>query len=105
MYDRTYRDQTLDFETSGGLLDASLVMRDRQTDSWWLIMEGTAIEGELHGEALQQLPGAEKTTWGDWRQRYPQSLVLSVDGEEHVSKNPYAFRRGSTETWTRTWHR
>jgi len=70
-------------------MDASLVMRDRETDSWWSIMTSDAIGGELNGADLVELPKGEKTTWKDWRQRHPDTLVLSVGGEEHVENNPY----------------
>ena len=90
MYDRSYDDLELQFETSGGLLHASLVMRDAQTDSWWSIMTGDAIDGSMKGERLKELPSlGEKITWGDWRKRYPQSVVLSVEGVEHDDSNPY----------------
>ncbi len=64
-------------------------MRDRETDSWWSIMTSTAIGGELEGEQLVELPISEKATWGDWSARYPDTLVLSIDGEEHVPENRY----------------
>ena len=70
-------------------MKASLVMRDRETDSWWSIMTSTAIGGALQGAELDELPIGEKTTWADWRRRHPDTLVLSVDGEEHHSNNPY----------------
>ena len=70
-------------------MDASLVMRDRETDSWWSIMTSDAIGGELDGTDLVELPRGEKVIWKDWRQRHPDTLVLSVDGEEHVDNNPY----------------
>ena len=70
-------------------MKASLVMRDRETDSWWSIMTSTAIGGALQGAELDELPIGEKTTWADWRRRHPNTLVLSVDGEEHHSNNPY----------------
>jgi hypothetical protein len=82
-------DKELNFEASGALMDASLVMRDRETDSWWSIMTSDAIGGELNGADLVELPKGEKTTWKDWRQRHPDTLVLSVGGEEHVENNPY----------------
>lgn len=31
----------------------------------------------------------EKATWGEWRRAHPDTLVLSVDGLEHVADNPY----------------
>lgn len=89
MYDRTFGDKILTFEPSGGLLEAALVMRDRETDSWWAIMRGQAIGGPMDGERLRELPNAEKTTWGDWRRRHPETLVLSVDGSTHVPDNHY----------------
>ena len=82
-------DEELNFEASGALLDASLVMRDRETDSWWSIMTSDAIGGDLDGTDLVVLPAGEKVTWKNWRKRYPDTLVLSVEGEEHVDTNPY----------------
>ena len=64
-------------------------MRDRETDSWWSIMTSDAIGGDLQGADLQELPVGEKTTWKAWRRRHPDTLVLSVDGEEHIANNPY----------------
>ena len=89
MYDRGYGDSRLNFEASGALWQASLVMRDRETDSWWSIMTSRAIGGELEGADLVELPYGEKTTWGEWRARYPDSLVLSVGGRQHEAFNPY----------------
>ena len=89
VYDRTVGDKKLNFEASGALMDASLVMRDRETDSWWSIMTSDAIGGELDGTDLVALPQGEKATWRDWRRRHPDTLVLSVDGAEHIDNNPY----------------
>ena len=52
-------------------------------------MSSTAIGGSMEGSELVELPISEKATWGDWRSRHPNTLVLSVDGREHVAKNPY----------------
>jgi hypothetical protein len=89
VYGREYNHEILSFEPSGGLMQASLVMRDRETDSWWSIISGDAIGGNLEGTKLEELPVWEKTTWGSWRERHPNSLVLSVEGVEHESGNPY----------------
>lgn len=99
VYGRTVGDKTLDFEASGALMAASLVMRDRQTDSWWSIMTSDAIGGPLKGADLRELPVGEKTTWGEWRRRHPDTLVLSVDGAEHVESNPYDSYFGSEKTF------
>ena len=89
VYDRTVGNEEFSFEASGALLDASLVMRDRETDSWWSIMTSDAIGGELDGTDLVELPRGEKTTWQEWRWQHPDTLVLSVQGEEHIENNPY----------------
>ena len=89
MYGREFGGRELNFEASGALWQASLVMRDRETDSWWSIMTSEAIGGELEGADLVELPYGEKTTWGEWRSRYPDSLVLSIEGREHEAHNPY----------------
>ncbi len=89
MYSRTNGDATYTFEPSGGLLNASLVMQDRETDSYWSIITDEAIYGKAQGQALVQVPGSVKTTWGDWKQLHPQSKVLSVEGVEHQAESPY----------------
>jgi len=99
VYGRRYGSRELNFEASGGLLEASLVMRDRETDSWWSIMTSTAIGGELEGAGLEELPVGEKTTWGDWKQRYPTTKILSVDGKEHELTNSYDNYFGSEGTF------
>ena len=71
MYDRKIANRELSFEASGALKKATLVMRDRETDSWWSIMTSNAIGGELEGAELVELPVGEKTTWGAWRARHP----------------------------------
>jgi hypothetical protein len=89
VYDREFGDRELNFEASGALWQAALVMRDRETDSWWSIMTSQAIGGDLEGADLVELPYSEKVTWADWRARYPDSLVLSVEGRQHEPKNRY----------------
>lgn len=89
VYGRNVAGRTLDFEASGALLAASLVMRDRETDSWWSIMSSEAIGGPLEGTRLPELPVGEKTTWGEWREKHPETRVLSVEGKEHLPTNPY----------------
>ena len=74
-------------------------MRDKETDSWWSIMTSDAIGGEMSGQELQEMPLGEKTTWSDWRRRYPETLVLSVEGEEHDTTDHYADYFSSDDTF------
>lgn len=89
MYSREIGDTTYTFEPSGGLLNASLVMQDRETDSYWSIMTDEALHGTAKGARLRQIPGSVKTTWGAWKKRHPNTRVLSVSGAEHDSASPY----------------
>lgn len=70
-------------------MHASLVMQDKETDSYWSIITGDAVAGSFEGTRLEELPIGTKTQWKDWRARHPQTLVLSVDGAEHDDNNPY----------------
>ena len=59
-------------------MNASLVLQDKQTDTYWSIMSGKAEAGALSGTALTELPVSEKVTWAEWVARHPNTLVLSV---------------------------
>lgn len=89
MYARDYDGRSLRFEPSGGLIDASLIMQDKETDSYWSIMTGQALTGEYQGTALRELPVSEKMQWKDWRAAHPDTQVLSIGGVEHVANSPY----------------
>lgn len=89
MYGRRYAGRELTFEASGGLLHSALVMRDRETGSYWPILTGAAAAGKLKGTPLEELPVGVKTTWKDWVRQHPDTVALSVGGAEHVSNNPY----------------
>ena len=98
MYGREYDGKTLRFEASGGLLYSALVMADKETDSYWSIMTGDALAGPMRGTALRELPLGVKVRWRDWVAAHPDTLVLSVDGEEHDRSNPYDSYFSSPET-------
>lgn len=90
VYGREYDDKTLRFEPSGGLINGSLVMQDRETDTYWSIMSGSAVGGELKNTKLAELPLGEKMQWKDWLKKHPETLVLSVDGKEDRPVDYYA---------------
>lgn len=77
------------FEPSGGLLQGSLVMQDKETDSYWSIMTGSSLAGSYSGTGLQELPLGVKTQWKDWVKAHPDTRILSVDGQEHVFSEGY----------------
>ncbi len=78
------------FGVSGLLFQRNLVMFDRKTMSLWSQLGMQAVAGPMAGDSLQILP-AEHTTWGDWRQRYPDTVVLSFNTGyvRDYSRDPY----------------
>jgi hypothetical protein len=89
VYDREYENYTLNFEASGGLLHDSLVLQDKETDSYWSIMKGMSIAGELAETSLKELPVGTKLQWWEWVDIHPNTRVLSVNGLEHIPVDPY----------------
>jgi hypothetical protein len=65
------------FGVSGLLINNNLIMFDRATDSRWPQILGTAISGPLKEKSLQEFR-LVWTTWKRWRQKYPETTVLST---------------------------
>jgi hypothetical protein len=78
VFDRRLNGTVLDFGTSGLLRHSDLIMWDRQTQSWWQQITGEAIVGDLTGSKLDFIP-AQIVSWADFKQAFPQGLVLSRD--------------------------
>lgn len=68
----------LTFGTTGRLVNSNLLMYDRQTDSEWPQILGTAVSGPLYGQRLQTVP-LVWSSWRAWRAAYPGTRVLSTD--------------------------
>ena len=66
------------FGTTGNLLNSNLVMYDRDTDSRWPQLLGTAIEGEHEGDSLRGFR-VTWTTYDAWTTAHPDTLVLTDD--------------------------
>ena len=69
------RDSPVSFGVSGKLLYETLVMYDRETDSLWSQLYGSAIEGPMSGARLSFFPGVF-TKWSAWLEQHPNTLVL-----------------------------
>jgi len=90
VYGREYKGRELRFEPSGGLIANTLVMMDKETDSYWSTLGGVSLAGEYEGTRLEELAVSQKIQWKDWVAKHPDTLVLSIDGVEHEPVNPYA---------------
>lgn len=67
-----------EFGVSGLLYNSDVLMYDRQTGSLWSQLKTTAITGPMKGSRLTPLP-LSHTTWADWRERHPDSEVLTTN--------------------------
>jgi len=65
---------------------ANLVMYDQRTRSFWSQAVGQAICGPATGTRLQIVPFT-LTSWGDWRDRYPDTVVLLPPPASSVDPN------------------
>jgi hypothetical protein len=70
---------------SGMLWRDALVMYDRATRSLWSQVNGKAVAGPMKGEKLEEVP-SELTTWGTWKRRHPDTLVLA---KPKLAGSPY----------------
>ncbi len=76
VYHRELEGRLLEFGNTNALFESDFVMLDYQTGSYWWQAKGEAIVGELAGKQLTLLPSIT-TTWSQWVELYPQTLVLS----------------------------
>jgi len=80
LFDRRAAGRTFTFATSGLLYRSNKLMFDRQTRTLWSNLTGRPVVGSLVGSGaeLRILP-VEVTTWSDWRERHPDTTVLSLE--------------------------
>ena len=57
------------------MVGANEVQKDLETGTSWQQATGEAIDGPLKGTRLTLYP-VVRTTWAEWRRRYPNTLVL-----------------------------
>lgn len=95
-FEREINGEIYEFGVSGLLYNSDLLMYDRTTDSLWSQITGEAVAGEL---TLTQLPfyPSEIMTWSDWKETYPDSVVLTKDTghNRNYDQDPYGGYYGS----------
>ncbi len=78
VFNRTIDGHTVEFGTSGKLYNNNLVMYDKLSGSLWSQALGEGIVGTHAGESLKRIP-FDLAYWKDWKQLYPNSMVLSTN--------------------------
>ncbi|MCW8890900.1 MAG: DUF3179 domain-containing protein [Sedimenticola sp.] len=83
--------ETLEFGVSGLLYNSDVLLYDRKTESLWSQLLSRAVTGEMSGTRLKILP-LMVTTWEEWRQLYPDTVVLSRETGHYrdYDRDPYA---------------
>ncbi len=78
------------FGVSGLLYNSDVLLYDRQTGSLWSQIMSQAVTGPMKTVTLDLLP-SRHTTWSDWRQLHPDTLVLSTDTgyRRDYDRSPY----------------
>jgi len=99
-FDATIDGSPTDFGVSGLLYNNDVLLYDRDTESLWSQILSEAISGERVGTKLTTLP-VSHTTWRDWREKHPDTLVLSDDTGHFrdYQRNPYAGYEKSRSTF------
>ncbi len=65
------------FGVSGLLYNSDVLLFDRQTESLWSQIMMKSVNGPLKGAELSAVPTAN-TTWGEWKERHPQTKVVKL---------------------------
>jgi hypothetical protein len=76
VFDRRIDGEPRRFGVSGLLYRSDVLMFDRETESLWSQIASEAVTGPLRGRRLVLLR-SERTTWEDWKRRFPGTTVLS----------------------------
>ena len=94
LYESTIGGVHHELGTSGFLYRSNKLMYDAATKSLWSTLTGTPVVGALVGKGIVLKPlYLVTTTWGEWRQRHPETRVLSLDtGFERDYSEGAAYR-------------
>ena len=77
VYDRTIEGRLLTFENSGALWRDTLVLKDRETGTYWTAATGAALSGPLAGKRREPRP-AVYTNAAAWRRSFPESRYAEL---------------------------
>ena len=91
-FERTVDGVITEFGVSGKLHNSDLVMYDRYEGNLWQQITGEAIVGPAarRDETLKQI-AISTTTWGEWKTKFPNTVVLSKDTGYVRDYNAYPY--------------
>ncbi|MBT8435199.1 MAG: DUF3179 domain-containing protein [Gammaproteobacteria bacterium] len=99
-FDATIEGRPTDFGVSGLLYNSDVLLYDRDTESLWSQILSESVAGARVGQKLTTLP-ISHTTWRDWLEQYPNTMVLSDDTghSRDYQRDPYAGYEESRHTY------
>ncbi len=99
-FDATIEGKATDFGVSGLLYNSDVLLYDRDTESLWSQILNKSVAGKRVGKTLTALP-ISHTTWRDWIDKHPATLVLSDDTgySRDYRRDPYAGYEESRGTY------
>lgn len=99
-FDATIDGKATDFGVSGLLYNSDVLLYDRGTESLWSQILNQSIAGQRVGKKLTAIP-ISHTTWRDWLDKHPDTLVLSDDTgySRDYRRDPYAGYEESRHTY------
>lgn len=77
VYERDVGGQTVNFLTSGLLINSNKIMYDRETGTLWSHLGGVGIGGALTGVELS-LRSVQILQWSDWVDEHPGTEVITL---------------------------
>ncbi|MEL7422710.1 MAG: DUF3179 domain-containing protein [Bacteroidota bacterium] len=95
VYQTEERNQEWELAVSGLVYNNNTLYFDRQTESLWSQALGRAVAGPVAGAQLELLP-ATLTTWSEWQDRHPRTLLLSKETGYNRNYDLDAYARYST---------
>ncbi len=100
VFDRRSEEGDLTFGVSGLLYNSDVLMYDRQTESLWSQLKMEAVAGPQVGRKMRWL-ASEQMTWAAWKERYPESEVLSTETgfQREYARSPYAGYESRESTY------
>jgi hypothetical protein len=90
VFSREFSGKELTFGISGLLYQSDVLFYDHQNESLWSQLEMKAVTGKKMGTNLEILPSV-MATWKEWKDKHPNSLVLSRDTgfSRNYNRDPY----------------
>jgi hypothetical protein len=95
-FEATISGEVRNFGVSGLLYNSDVLLYDRKSNSLWSQIMSKAISGPMKGTDIAPVAIAH-TTWRDWKTRYPETLVLTVNAilDFRYNSDPYARYQAS----------